>query len=508
MYFRLFREHTANELSGFFDSGFWTRSVLQESHSEASIRHAVVALGALYKTLEKASESPPGSPDNNSTEDSAPDHYNFALQQYTKSVKRLREALQDGETGSPRTVLICIVLFTCFQSFIGDHKNAILQIQSGLSLLEERRAEQRQPLMLQSPPVLEDELVQMFTRLAVQAKSYDMAFHFPAPYVIRLNPSATPSSPSDPSSPSSNSSGSSEPTIPDQFSTLQDARTSLDSLTERIMCFSEALSAFFGGPAHILPASIRHSGQSFRGSLDRWSRAFEPLLESRRNIGVTNTQRAGINVCKMMQLMTAVLFWTGFSLSEMHFDAFTTEFRFIVELAKEIVVDEELSLAAKRCGSLAKCRHHQRSYHQVLPAPFSEDNGFNHIKPSFALDLGIVPPLFVVATKCRDRKLRREAIQLLVSSPRREGMWDSILSARVAMWIMEIEEEELPPFPLRNAGQSKDGVNALPSEEKRVMVKEILFDLRRCQATLRCGTRGLQDAGQPDARARETWISW
>ncbi|KAG9240078.1 hypothetical protein BJ878DRAFT_562367 [Calycina marina] len=62
---------------------FWSRGVLQESHSEATIRHAVVVLGALYKTLDKVTESPTGSPDANSLNllGSAPTHYNFALQQ-------------------------------------------------------------------------------------------------------------------------------------------------------------------------------------------------------------------------------------------------------------------------------------------------------------------------------------------------------------------------------------------------------------------------------------------
>jgi hypothetical protein len=103
-YFQLFRTHTASELSGFFDSEFWMRSVLQESHSQASIRHAVIALGALYKTLEKASESPPGTPSENF--DTAPTHYNFAVQQYAKAVTRLREAIQNDETRSHRTILI------------------------------------------------------------------------------------------------------------------------------------------------------------------------------------------------------------------------------------------------------------------------------------------------------------------------------------------------------------------------------------------------------------------
>jgi hypothetical protein len=45
------------------------------------------------------------------------------------------------------------------------------------------------------------------------------------------------------------------------------------------------------------------------------------------------------------------------------------------------------------------------------------------------------------------------------------------------------------------------------AEEKRVMVKEILFDLQRREATLRCGTRGARD-GDFDERARVKQIWW
>lgn len=200
-------------------------------------------------------------------------------------------------------------------------------------------------------------------------------------------------------------------------------------------------------------------------------------------------------------------------MSEMHFDNFVGEFRTVVELAKEIVVDEELSLAAKRCGSMTNCHHRQRAQNHAsnhgIPLPFHEEEHFSHIKASFALDLGIVPPLFVVATKCRDRKLRREAIRLLMSSPRREGMWDSLLSGRAATWIMEIEEEDLPPFsPWSFNGTGKDVGDTVPAEDKRVMVKEILFDLQNRHATLRCGTRGLKDEKEVDHRAKETFIAW
>jgi hypothetical protein len=511
-YFQVFRTHTANELSGFFDSEFWTRSVLQESHSEASIRHAVVALGALYKTLEKYSESPPSSPDSNSV-DTAPNHYNFALQQYGKAIARLREAIQNNETRSQRTILISVVLFTCFESFTGNHTSAISQIQHGLGLLEERRQQSKQQMVIKQKDVVEDELVQMFTRLAIQAKSYDMAFHFPPPYVIRLTPAPNPTSPQSPSSPIDAPSATSfNALIPEIFRTSQEARASLDSLCERIMQFQEGLSSYYQGPNNILPQSLKASGLGFRTQLAQWAASFEPLLESRRRPKVTITERAGIDVLKMMQLMTSILFLMGFSTSEMDFDNHMLQFKEIIDLAKEVVVDEELTLAQSKCGNPISCRHKQ-PHNNVLhfpgltghqPGISQEDDAYTHIKASFALDIGIVPPLFVVATKCRDRKLRRDAIKLLLNSPRREGMWDSILSGRVGQWIMEIEEEGMGEYLGYGMG-SMDG--AVVEMNRRVMVKEILFDMQKREATLRCGTRGARD-GDYDLRANETHIFW
>lgn len=512
-YFQVFRTRTAGELSGFFDSDFWTRSVLQESHWEASIRHAVVALGALYKTLEAASESPPGSPQSHYIADSAQDHYYFALMKYGEAIKRLRESLENKEAQSERTVLISIVLFTCFQSFIGDHRAAIFQIQSGLRLLEERRQESTHPPNDRREG--DDELVQMFTRLAIQAKSYDMAFHFPPPYVIQLTPRPNhrqnPSSPQSPSSFQSDaaSTASLDSQIPDQFTTCQEARSSLDSLMERMLRFSEALSSFYAGPNNILPSSITHHGLGYRTQLQQWDSAFDPLLQNRNAQGVSNTEHAGIAVLKMIHIMTSVLFLMNFSLSELDFDGFVPRFRQLVELAEEVVVKEEVTLAEARCGDSSDCRHRrangriERQFPGMVTNGYKGDGSYSHIKASFALDLGIVPPLFVVATKCRDRKLRREAITLLISSPRREGMWDSLLCGKVGEWIMEVEEEGMQDF------DPSDPVSAseMVPEDKRVMVKEILFDLQRREATLRCGTRGARD-GDVDSRARETNILW
>ena len=66
----------------------------------------------------------------------------------------------------------------------------------------------------------------------------------------------------------------------------------------------------------------------------------------------------------------------------------------------------------------------------------------------FSFEVGIIPPLHLTATKCRDPIVRREARDLLFSSPRQEGMWDSVLSARIGCWVIQCEEKGLPHPPV------------------------------------------------------------
>ncbi|KAK0614094.1 hypothetical protein B0T14DRAFT_539695 [Immersiella caudata] len=561
LYFQLFQEQTANELSGFFDSTFWARSVLQECHSEASIRHAVVALGALYKTLEKSTESPPGSPTGErDASDSAWGHWEMAVKQYSRACQELMLASPDSS--SHRTRLMASVLLACFDSFIGDHKQAIVQIQTGLGLLEQLRTERRRAFLPKPEEPVEAELIQMFTRLAIQAKSYDMAFHFPQPFVVRLT---QPTAPQDPSSPTSDSGSSPvslyQDPIPEHFSSLLEARFKWDALAERIFRFTETMfNQTQSGVMGILPTSIRQHGARFKMEMEAWSDAFEHILASRTAPGVSSQEKACIAVLKMYQIMSYILFLMTFSDSEMGFDKYTADFNVIVDLALEVVGDEERRAAIKRCPDPRFCHH--RGRHDSEAGFGSLNYAARHIKPSFSADLGIVPPLFVVATKCRDRATRHKAIQLLKSSPRREGMWDSELTARIAMWIADIEEagdnelslDDMFPTAGRSPSESAGspgsttssnlrfngsidfgdaalgpggnarysrresqtsglfGVRAQPKravipEDRRVMVRAVEFDLRERFAIVQLGSRGLP-TGTPDLKTRVTRITW
>jgi hypothetical protein len=49
-------------LPGIFDPTFWTRLVLQATHHEPAIRHAVIVLGALHENSEVESREKPSEP--------------------------------------------------------------------------------------------------------------------------------------------------------------------------------------------------------------------------------------------------------------------------------------------------------------------------------------------------------------------------------------------------------------------------------------------------------------
>ncbi|KAG5985519.1 hypothetical protein E4U54_006005 [Claviceps lovelessii] len=543
LYFELFRIQTASELSGYFNSSFWAQRVLQECHAEAAIRHAVVALGALYKTLEESFLVSTMVPQKRDVYvGSLITHWQVAVKQYSEACNAV--VLIHGQSlRAYRTRLMATILLTCFDSFIGDHKQAIVQVQSGLGLLEQLQSQYPNHRRPRPEGYIEDEVLNIFTRLAIQAKSYDMAFHFPQPYVIRLAPQQTRSAPSprSPESPDSSPGGSDSSAnsslefvtpgsssedivIPAQFLSLMHARLVSDMLCEKLVRFIEHLQLAKNNKSNVLPSSWRQYGMNLKAQLDAWSVAFEPIFQSRLDpcVRIDDVEKAGIAALKMFQINSVILFLMMFCDTEVHFDAFFPHFKAVVDLGWEVVGAEERKAAAtdKTFVPTSLCQHdQQQSQHQqgldTMPTNTTGDfrsgrryHSSRRIKPSFSADLGIVPPLYVVATKCREPRLRRQAIQLLRSSARREGMWDSELAANIGQWVMHIEESDDPPSP----ALSDDMSCACPPakfipEERRVMVKTVDFDLRFRVADLRVGTRAVHE-GQADDRVQTTRIVW
>ena len=57
----------------------------------------------------------------------------------------------------------------------------------------------------------------------------------------------------------------------------------------------------------------------------------------------------------------------------------------------------------------------------------------------FSFDLGIIPPMFLVASRCRHPSMRRKAVDLMFNSPFYHGVWQD----RCIQRMIEVEEENI-----------------------------------------------------------------
>jgi hypothetical protein len=101
--FHFFLSRTAPQLSAFYGDPFWNHLVLQATHHEPAIRHAIVALGSLHERFEKH--------DGNirSHEDC------FPIQEYSRAIQALVAPFARNEPQAMDVCLISCILFTCFE---------------------------------------------------------------------------------------------------------------------------------------------------------------------------------------------------------------------------------------------------------------------------------------------------------------------------------------------------------------------------------------------------------
>ena len=157
--FHYFLQNTAAELSGYYDSSFWESLILAVSAQEPSLRHAVIAIGALHQDFSQKKLA--------YTRPSADDHrIDFALTQYAKALGALRRSLSSGKQ-EPLTALMSCILFVCFDSLRGWFESAMVHLQSGLRILRDMRMRSAK-----ADHIIEDNIAPLFMRLAMQAIIY------------------------------------------------------------------------------------------------------------------------------------------------------------------------------------------------------------------------------------------------------------------------------------------------------------------------------------------------
>lgn len=218
--------------------------------------------------------------------------------------------------------------------------------------------------------------------------------------------------------------------IPTSFPSHSTAQHCWDFLMDRALHFcSTTLYNRINKPKTASrDAEIARKHKEFVDEIAAFKEAFEPLLTAASS---PTTFHAPTLLTSLYVTSTLIFLVQTISPSEMTYDNFLPGFTDIVST----------------CSLLLTIPPH------LTPQPNSSSR--------FSFSIGIVPPLHLTATKCRDPHVRRQAIELLFRSQRQEGLWDGILCGRVGRWVMGCEEEGMEPFdiakPEDTLSRFKDG---------------------------------------------------
>jgi hypothetical protein len=183
--------------------------------------------------------------------------------------------------------------------------------------------------------------------------------------------------------------------------------------------------------------------QTHRTLLSQWSRLFGAFMTSSgADLGPEDRQR--VSLLEIQYKVAIILFATGMSPQETAFDALNSDFDSIVAVASSLVVNNQGPGILERTGQ-------------------------------FSFDMGVVPPLYFTASRCRDPSIRRRALSVLSANPCQEGVWNSDMLAKIAERLICIEEDGIERVTSSHDVLATSRVSVLNatiySEQRRVLLE-------------------------------------
>ncbi len=434
-----FHHKTAPSLSSYFDAEFWTRLVFQMSYVEPSVRHAMIALGALHEERERGVKLIPimpqvihpgnsvdvslGAHDKNGTE--------FALAQYNKAIALLSKRMDAGS--AIEVALLACILFVCVEFLRGDSEPAVKHFRSGMGIALNSLQANNSRAAKETMERIKVYMLPFFNRIELLAN----LFGEPATWDYQVD---LPDS------------------VPESFHNMREARDSVVHIANLSVRFIKFMK-WRKYTRLVLPDHIARQEALLR-QMDIWSDTLDKML-----LGDNITQR-DLDAAKTLRIHQVVAaMWV-----------------------KRCTMPEET--ANDRC--IPDCETVVSLAEAIQSISGTREQRLALNASSFLFDMEIVSPLYYVATKCRHPQIRRRAIAVLKQTQRREGLWDSDMAAAIAERQMELEETNMTVF---------DG-SELPREEDRAFTDHC-HHLRVCGLCANTLFRSFRGAQRPDHQREE-----
>ncbi|KAK5441483.1 hypothetical protein LTS15_011250 [Exophiala xenobiotica] len=308
----------------------------------------------------------------------------FIFRQYNRAIQHLVNPIRPL---SKVIVVVACYVFSSIEALYGDYISSFRHVSSGIKLLcdaDSTTTPNTYPRKLSIDPsvseekAIEEKLLGHFAHLDLQAASFN-----PEWIPLMADEIATWE-------------------IPQSFSTLEEAKRLLTPLMLQTMKYMRR--------GRSVKTQLFEMSNAVRTQLldqfQRWSAVMELwLFENRAS---SNEQQARRSAWLRIVWTTGyIMLSVPVAAEEIMYDEHIDRFRDIVNLASSL-------------------------------GP-SRDVGHG-LQTLISHEVGLLPALYLTGTKCRDPLIRRQALSLLTSTRKKEGVWDSRAAAKVVERVMALEE--------------------------------------------------------------------
>ncbi|KAK2016120.1 hypothetical protein LZ32DRAFT_553271 [Colletotrichum eremochloae] len=417
-HFEWFVREASGRLLGMFNSPYWTKLVIQASATEPAVLYAMLALGAVHEKELAITEPYSVKPEEKGDPQSPDTAGHLSLQYYNKSISHLQPHLLKPGPESTRVALIVSTVFVCMELIQKRHKTGFVHFGHSLQLLGNLL---RTKASATSRDPADDWFTEEIPRIDLQAALLTNEAYLGAACATSLiwQP------------------------LPEVFYTTRDASHSLDGLLFRAHQLQKHGGAINLSEDAVDVFELLARQQTLRKDLEGWLQSFD-VFKAKSWSHLSDDERLVCRRLPIYHTMAHIVTNTSLNPSnELIFDLYTNQFASVISHSREILNTLQPS---------------------DLPTPAAETPCSQVPQLECAVDIGILPPLFYTAVKCRVPRIRRQAVELLLLGQRYEGIWDTELTVRVAREVMALEERGVQSSPRDGKRDSPDSfVSTFPS---------------------------------------------
>ncbi|KAJ5106854.1 hypothetical protein N7456_003529 [Penicillium angulare] len=397
--------------------------LLRAAHQEPIIGTIAIAIGSLHRSFmsdQHGSSSPW-------------DNTRFTLFQYNKAIKQLVNIQPHTSPQTNDTFLIACVLFFCFECLQEHYRSAFQHAISGLKIIKQQQMLSNPSSLMYMPPKT---IALLFTILDSQM----LEIQGERSLAMELRPSMS-------------SSQHLNYGIPQQACSVDELITSFQLVYNRFTRFEtfceslEELSKSTSSDDLADAFYLKEEHTQISESLNSWMAVFDDWLRRQSPFEPPDQEKdTKIMILKIWRTLVDLLVQIDWPFTELAWDAHTAHFETIVALAEKMLDIPSTFFPPSSSVSIDTCQsqrtvslpsagnNHSPSLPPLRPKPIKP------VSSVFSLSLGIVTPLYLAVTRCRDSGIRYRALNLLIFCQRREGVWDSELAGRIAKHTIAIEE--------------------------------------------------------------------